>query len=100
MARVQAAEIALCDQVQAAYLTRLALPEQLNKSPMKKDVRTDKPHAANSRKRPVTAGVDRELQAKIGSQLRAMHDDIIKEGVPERFQELLARLDGTDTKDR
>jgi hypothetical protein len=66
---------------------------------MKKEVRTDKPQAANPRKRPVPTGVDRELQAKIGSQLRAMHDDIIKEGVPERFRELLARLDGNGSKD-
>ena len=34
-----------------------------------------------------------ELQGKIGDQLRALHDDIVKEGVPPRFAELLERLD-------
>lgn len=64
---------------------------------MKKDVRTDKTRKV--RKREAAAGVDRELQARIGAQLRAMHDDIIQEGVPDRFRELLARLDGTRSKD-
>ena len=35
----------------------------------------------------------RDIQTKIGDQLRAMHDDIVKEGVPDRFVDLLARLD-------
>ena len=40
------------------------------------------------------AGVlGRDIQAKIGDQLRAMHDDIVKQGVPDRFVDLLARLD-------
>jgi hypothetical protein len=34
-----------------------------------------------------------EIQAKIGDQLRALHDDIVKQGVPDRFADLLARLD-------
>jgi len=40
---------------------------------------------------PKTLG--RDIQAKIGDQLRAMHDDIVKQGVPDRFVELLSRLD-------
>jgi hypothetical protein len=40
----------------------------------------------------------REIQAKIGGQLRAMHDDIVKQGVPDRFIDLLSRLDKTDEK--
>jgi hypothetical protein len=35
----------------------------------------------------------REIQEKIGDQLRAMHDDIVKQGVPDRFVELLSKLD-------
>lgn len=35
----------------------------------------------------------REIQEKIGDQLRAMHDDIVKQGVPDRFIDLLAKLD-------
>lgn len=37
--------------------------------------------------------IDREIQTKIGQQLRAMYDDVVKEGVPERFAELLRRLE-------
>jgi hypothetical protein len=37
--------------------------------------------------------LDRDIQAAIGDQLRAMHDSILREGVPDRFVELLARLD-------
>jgi hypothetical protein len=35
----------------------------------------------------------RDVQTKIGDQLRALHDDIVKQGVPDRFVELLARFD-------
>jgi hypothetical protein len=37
--------------------------------------------------------LNREIQDRIGANLRAMHDDILKEGVPDRFLELLAKLD-------
>ena len=40
----------------------------------------------------------RDVQAKIGHQLRAMYDDVVKEGVPDRFVELLKRLDDNDGK--
>ena len=39
------------------------------------------------------AGLNREIQAKIGQQLRAMYDDVVQEGVPDRFAELLRQLD-------
>jgi Anti-sigma factor NepR len=35
----------------------------------------------------------RDVQAKIGNQLRAIYDDVVKEGVPDRFVDLLRRLD-------
>ena len=34
-----------------------------------------------------------DLQGKIGEKLKELHDGIIREGVPARFAELLARLD-------
>jgi|SwirhisoilCB2_FD_contig_31_15854157_length_273_multi_3_in_0_out_0_1 hypothetical protein len=40
----------------------------------------------------------REVQQKIGSQLRAMYDDVVKQGVPDRFTELLAQLDERNNK--
>ena len=35
-----------------------------------------------------------EIQAKIGQHLRAMYDDVVRQGVPDRFMDLLSQLDG------
>jgi hypothetical protein len=51
-------------------------------------------HTASSASPP--GELNREIQAKIGDQLRAMHDDIVNQGVPDRFVDLLARLDKRD----
>jgi len=40
----------------------------------------------------------RDVQSKIGQQLRAMYDDVVSEGVPDRFTEMLRQLD--ETKDK
>nr|WP_281024019.1 NepR family anti-sigma factor [Microvirga flavescens] len=32
-------------------------------------------------------------QSRIGEQLRAMYDDLMQQPIPERFSELLAKLD-------
>ncbi len=40
-----------------------------------------------------SAGLNREIQHKIGQQLRAIYDDVVQEGVPERFASLLRKLD-------
>jgi hypothetical protein len=45
------------------------------------------------------AKLGREVQARLGQQLRAMYDEVVKQGVPERFTELLNRLDGNGNKD-
>jgi len=42
----------------------------------------------------------RDIQNKIGLQLRAMYDDVVKEGVPDRFAELLNKLDERQNKDK
>ena len=42
----------------------------------------------------------REVQARLGQQLRAMYDDVVSQGVPDRFTELLNRLEGTGNKDK
>ena len=34
-----------------------------------------------------------EIQARIGHQLRAMYDDVVRQGVPERVAELVRKLD-------
>ncbi len=44
--------------------------------------------------------LDRTTQTRIGDQLRAMYDDLMQQPVPDRFAELLGRLDqrGPDNK--
>jgi hypothetical protein len=37
--------------------------------------------------------LSREVMAHLGRQLRTMYDDIIAEGLPERFAEMLRKLD-------
>ena len=46
------------------------------------------------------AKLGREVQARLGQQLRAMYDDVVSQGVPDRFTELLNQLDGTGNKDK
>lgn len=43
-----------------------------------------------------SGALDKETQAKIGQQLRAMYDDVVRQGVPDRFAELLNRLEQQD----
>ena len=58
--------------------------------------------AASRHKRPnaKSAKLSREVQARLGQQLRAMYDDVVSQGVPDRFTDLLNRLNGNDNKDR
>jgi len=35
----------------------------------------------------------RDVQNKLGQQLRTAFDDVVSQGVPDRFNELLRRLD-------
>ena len=46
------------------------------------------------------AKLTRDVQARLGQQLRAMYDDVVSQGVPDRFAELLNRLNGDGNKDR
>ena len=58
----------------------------------------DKPEKPMQRERTdesaTGGGLSREATIKIGQQLRAMYDEVVKEGVPDRFNDLLKRLDG------
>jgi hypothetical protein len=38
-------------------------------------------------------GLDRVIQDRIGDHLRAMYDDLVRQPVPDRFVELLGRLE-------
>ena len=37
--------------------------------------------------------LDRNVQARIGDNLRAMYDDLLQQPVPDRFKDLLGQLD-------
>jgi hypothetical protein len=41
-------------------------------------------------------GLNAEIQSRIGHQLRAMYDDVVRQGVPDRFAELIRKLDGSE----
>ena len=59
--------------------------------------------AANRAKKPdhKPAKLGREVQARLGQQLRAMYDDVLNQGVPDRFADLIQRIDanGSGKKD-
>ena len=42
-------------------------------------------------------GLNAEIQSRIGHQLRAMYDDVVRQGVPDRFVELIRKLDVPQT---
>lgn len=56
------------------------------------------PGAARSPSRP-SGALDKETQSKIGQQLRAMYDDVVRQGVPDRFSELLKRLERSEDEE-
>ncbi len=37
--------------------------------------------------------LNREIQTKIGQQLRAIYDDVVDQGIPDRFVELLRNIE-------
>jgi Anti-sigma factor NepR len=45
------------------------------------------------------AKLSREVQSRLGQQLRAMYDDVVSQGVPDRFNELIDRLNSDGSKD-
>jgi hypothetical protein len=53
--------------------------------------------AAAGQKKP-GAKLTRDIQAKLGQQLRAIYDDVVNQGVPERFAALIDQLDKSDDK--
>jgi len=57
--------------------------------------------AATRNKKPSArpAKLGRDVQARLGQQLRAMYDEVVNQGVPDRFSELINRLEGGGKKD-
>lgn len=56
--------------------------------------------ARNKKNDSKPAKLGREVQARLGQQLRAMYDDVVNQGVPDRFADLIKRIDDNGTKDR
>ena len=55
--------------------------------------------ARNKKPNAKPAKLGRDVQARLGQQLRAMYDEVVNQGVPDRFADLLNRLDGSGKKD-
>ncbi len=61
----------------------------------------DKPEGRDTMGRPVTqrkseVRLGREVQARIGQQLRAMYDEVVSEGVPQHISDLVRQLSDQD----
>ena len=61
----------------------------------------DNPEARGTMGRSVThrkseVRLGREVQARIGQQLRAMYDEVVNEGVPQHISDLIRRLSDQD----
>jgi Anti-sigma factor NepR len=73
-----------------------------NLDPVERDKpEADRPETLDSMGRPVTlpkpeARLGREVQARIGQQLRAMYDDFVQQGVPQHINDLVRRLSDQD----
>jgi hypothetical protein len=50
--------------------------------------------------RKTDARLGREVQSRIGQQLRAMYDDVVNEGVPDHIADLVRRLTEQDEGSR
>ena len=59
---------------------------------------SDQPETRDAMGRPITtsqkpaARLGREVQARIGQQLRAMYDEFVNQGVPQHITDLVRRL--------
>ncbi len=81
-------------------MSKMKSRKTVNMEPTAPDA--DKPEAGdamvgrpvNARKTEVRLG--REIQARIGQQLRAMYDDVVNQGVPQHIADLVRRLSEQD----
>jgi hypothetical protein len=69
-----------------------------NLEPAERDKpQTDRPETLDAMGRPVTpqkpdVRLGREVQARIGQQLRAMYEEFVNQGVPQHITDLVRRL--------
>lgn len=62
---------------------------------MSDDTKSDRsgPMQTEVNTRKARGRLGRDVQSKIGQQLRAMYDDVVSEGIPDRFTDMLRQLD-------
>jgi hypothetical protein len=60
---------------------------------MTKSQKSSGVRASMPMKKKTDPSLGKDIQAKIGQQLRSMYDDVVQQGVPDRFVNLLGRLD-------
>jgi Anti-sigma factor NepR len=72
--------------------TNLEPVEPVTEKPESQDPMT---RAATSPHKP-EARLGREVQARIGQQLRAMYNDVVNQGVPQHISDLVRRLSDQD----
>ena len=62
---------------------------------MTDDARQDLPQSSSASVSGDAAPLlDRQIQGRIGDHLRALYDGLVQQPVPERFHDLIARLEG------
>ena len=82
------------------------MPGKHNAAGARKTMNKDNPsqrirtmYAQRSEKNPVVK-LGPDIKAKIGMQLRQIYGEIVDQGVPDRFVELLKRLDDANCEGR
>ena len=75
-------------------MTKTTLNREAAQGEDQTKVQDDMSRATGQRKSEVRLG--REVQARIGQQLRALYDDVVNEGVPSHIAELVHRLSSQD----
>lgn len=53
--------------------------------------------AAGKSKEGASGRLNRDVQAQLGNQLRQMYNEVVGQGVPDKFKDLLAKLDKPDS---
>ena len=72
-----------------------AVPDHNKPDPDQSDTRNAMNRPVDQPQKP-EARLGREVQARIGQQLRSMYDDVVSEGVPQHITDLIRRLGEQD----
>ena len=76
--------------------TKLGPLEPVAEKPESKE--PGEPMGRTTTPRKTEAKLGREIQARIGMQLRAMYNDLVSQGVPQHLADLVRRLSDQETE--